>query len=298
MAGRRADRLGLAWISVALLAALVGCSKPTGYTHSGPVMEDAAVQVDLPKGSPAAGQKSSSAQVAPASVSTIAYTYSYTIQASPSGLHALMKHHQAACIAAGPAVCQLLDSSFSTSDTTQDATLNMRAEPGWLTRFRDGLDGDVRTSGGRILSSETKAEDLARSLVDTQATVRAETALRDRLQTLLETHPGKLSDLLDVEKELATAQGQLDATQSELAELQGRVQMSKLTLAYTTPVTLARASSPLNQALANFGATLSNSSAAIVTLIAALLPWSILIAAVAALWWMAVRKWGKPPPNA
>jgi hypothetical protein len=111
----------------------------------------------------------------------------------------------------------------------------------------------------------------------------------------LETHPGKLSDLLDVEKELAAAQGQLDATQSELAELQGRVQMSKLTLIYTTPVTLARASTSLNQALANFGATLSNSTAAIVTLIAALLPWGFLVAAISALWWVALRKWGKPP---
>jgi hypothetical protein len=251
----------------------------------------------LQKAKPAPDDKPLPAPVAPAPVSTIAYAYSYNIQAPPSGVRTLMKRHQAACVAAGPSVCQLLDSSFSTSDATDDATLNLRAEPGWLARFRDGLEADARTAGGRILTSETKAEDLARSLVDTQAAVRAETALRDRLQTLLETHPGKLSDLLDVEKELAAAQGQLDATQSELAELQGRVQMSKLTLTYTSPVTLARASSPLHQALANFGVTLSTSTATIVTLIAALLPWAVLIGAAGAVWWAALRKWAKPPPN-
>jgi len=260
------------------------------------VMEDAAPQVDLQKlPSSNAGGKPPIASVAPTPASTIAYAYTYAIQAPSSGLRPLMKRHQAACTAAGPTICQLLDSNFSTSDPFVSATLNLRAEPGWLARFRDELDGDAKAAGGRITSSETKAEDLSRTLVDTQATLRAETALRDRLQALLETHPGKLSDLLEVEKELATAQGELDGTQSELAELQGRVQLSKLTLTYSTPVAFQPASAALTQSLGNFANTLSISAAAIVTLIAALLPWAVVIGIVGAGWWAVLRKWGKPP---
>jgi len=292
-AGSGPRRLGVAVV----IAAICGCSKPAGIPQH--AMEDTAVQVDLQKAAPApSSDKSAAAQVAPTPASAIAYDYTYTIQAPGSGLRALMKRHQSLCIAAGPSVCQLLDSNFSVSDKVIDAALTLRAEPGWLSRFRDGLDGDARTAGGRITTSETKAEDLSRSLVDTQATVRAETALRDRLQALLETHPGKLSDLLEVEKELAAAQGALDATRSELAELQGRVQMSKLTITYMTPVTFMPSSRPLNQAFATFDSTLSSSAAAIVTLIAALLPWSLLAAIVGAVWLAAVRKWGKPPPKA
>jgi hypothetical protein len=280
--------------AVIVLAALCGCSKPAGQRTM--VMEDSAPQVDLQKlAPPNGGGKPPIAHVAPTPASTIAYAYSYSIQAPSGGLHALMKRHQAACTAVGPAVCQLLDSNFSTSDAFINATLNLRAEPGWLARFRDQLDGDAKAAGGRITSSETKAEDLGRTLVDTQATLRAETALRDRLQALLETHPGKLSDLLEVEKELATAQGELDGTQSELAELQGRVQLSKLTITYSTPVAFQPASAALNQAFGNFTNTLSISAAAIVTLIAALLPWAVLVGIVGAGWWAALRKWGKPP---
>jgi hypothetical protein len=280
------------------LAALAACSKPVGSARSGQIQEDTAVQVDLQKAPGLTGGKPAPAHVAPAPTSTIAYDYTYTIQAPGPGLRALMKRHQSICVAAGPSVCQLLDSNFSGSDAVVDAALTLRAEPGWLARFRDGLDGDARGAGGRITTTETKAEDLSRSLVDTQATVRAETALRDRLQALLETHPGKLSDLLDVEKELATAQGELDATQSELAELQGRVQMSKLTITYTTPVrfTPEAASAPLNQAFANFSRTVSVSSAAIIDLVAALLPWGLLLAVGGAVWW-AVRKRIKPAPK-
>ena len=83
-----------------------------------------------------------------------------------------------------------------------------------------------------------ESEDLTRQIVDTEAAVRARTALRDRLQAILATRPGKLSDLLEVEKELARVQGELDATQSELAVMRTRVVTSLLTITYSSGASL------------------------------------------------------------
>ncbi len=229
------------------------------------------------------------ADIQPLQASTIAYTYAYTLQVPKTALAALIRRHQAACVAAGSDVCQLLDSQLDTDDDSARATLNLRATPTWLAQFRDHLEGEAHEAGGRILQNTVTAEDLGRSLVDTQATIRAETALRNRLQALLETHPGKLSDLLDLEKELATAQGQLDATQSELAALMGRVQMSKLTLTYTTPSSPAKFANPLVSSISSAEFTFLSSLGALVTLIAVLLPW-VLVVTVGGVAAFAVRR--------
>ena len=59
------------------------------------------------------------------------------------------------------------------------------------------------------------------------------------MQNLLANHPGKLSDLLQVEGELARVQGEIDATQSELADMRGRVATSELKLTYESAGVLA-----------------------------------------------------------
>ncbi len=263
-------------LSTAAMLALAACGR--GGAHY-TTAEDAGVKVDLTK--LPGGAAAHPGQAKQAANTSIAYSYVYTLETPAGAIATLVRRHQAACASAGPAVCQLLDSQLTVGVGDSSATLNMRAEPGWLANFRNELEGDVRQAGGRVAQSDTSAEDLTRSIIDTQASVRAQTTLRDRLQTLLATRPGKLDELLNLEKELALTQGQLDATNSELAALNGRVEMSKLTINYATP-THGRlsAAAPLAVAMSNFSGTLGTSLAALITLVAALLPWAFLLAAV------------------
>ena len=77
-------------------------------------------------------------------------------------------------------------------------SLSLRAEPEWLQRFVKGVQSDAISAAGRVTSQWTTTEDLTREIVDTEATLRAKRALRDRLQQLLATRPGSLADLLGI----------------------------------------------------------------------------------------------------
>lgn len=229
-------------------------------------------------------------------VSTIAYAYRYAL-ALPSGQVApLRSRHEAACVEAGPRVCQLLGSeSQAYGDDQASATLRLRATPTWLSTFRAGLEGQADAAGGRIASTQTDAEDLTRSLTDTEARLRALETLRDRLQQLLATRSGPLEQLLQTERELARVQGELDATRSALAVLRDRVSMSQLTISYQSETRFASNSvfSPVADAMGNslrvFMATLGG----LIYLIAGLLP---LLLVLGPLGWLALR-WHRKRPD-
>jgi hypothetical protein len=244
---------------------------------------------------------SGSAPAAPVQpASTIAYAYFYGLELPSNRVAEVRSRHEAACVEAGTSVCQLLGSETqSLGDDQSSATLRLRAAPGWLTGFRAGLAEDADAVGGRITQSRTDAEDLSRSLTDTEARLRALETLRDRLQQLLATRSGPLEQLLQTERELARVQGELDATRSALAVLRDRVSMSQLTITYQSESRFASNSvfSPVADALGNslrvFMATLGG----LIYLVAGLLPLLLILLPIGwlALRWHRKRRAGSTP---
>ncbi len=230
---------------------------------------------------------SASPEVQPAN--TIAYAYRYALVLPSDQVAPLRSRHETACVEAGPRVCQLLGSETQSYGNDQaSATLRLRATPTWLSTFRAGLEGQADAAGGRIASTQTDAEDLTRSLTDTEARLRALETLRDRLQQLLATRSGPLEQLLQTERELARVQGELDATRSALAVLRDRVSMSQLTITYQSETRFASNSvfSPVADAMGNslrvFMATLGG----LIYLVAGLLPLLLVLLPVG---WLALR---------
>ena len=128
-------------------------------------------------------------------------------------------------------------------------------------------------------SSSVSSEDLTRSIVDSSARLNALKTLRGRLQALLASRPGKLSDLLDVERELARVQGEIDSQESELAVMRQRVAMSTLEIDYQSE-TLAVASGvfePLVSAFKGVAGNVIAGLAAMVTILSTLLPWLLVL---------------------
>ena len=159
------------------------------------------------------------------------------------------------------------------------------------------LEAQADEAGGRIIAENvTNAEDLTRQIVDTEARLRAQTALRDRLQELLRSRPGRLADLLEVERELARVQGELDATQSNLAVMRTRVAMSELTLSYRSAPRPVGSDTfePLRNAFANFLGIIVGGFAAIITIIAGLIPFAVVVVPLV---WLALR-WRQTPRRA
>jgi len=246
----------------------------------------------------AGGDGASPATVQPAN--TIAYAYFYGLELPSDRVSEVRSRHEAACVEAGPRVCQLLGSETqSYGDDQSSATLRLRATPAWLTGFRAGLEADADAAGGRIAQSRTDAEDLSRSLTDTEARLRALETLRDRLQQLLATRSGPLEQLLQTERELARVQGELDATRSALAVLRDRVSMSQLTITYQSESRFASNSvfSPVADALGNSLRVFMATLGALIYLVAGLLPLLLILVPVGWLVfrWVRIRRDRRAP---
>jgi hypothetical protein len=104
----------------------------------------------------------------------------------------------------------------------------------------------------------------------------------------LETRDGDLGDLLQVERELARVQEQLDAQASVLAALRQRVDTSTLSLSYQPKREIVEADqfNPIMAALGEVGDVFSEAVGAVILMIAALIPWLII---VIPLGWLSLR---------
>lgn len=228
----------------------------------------------------------------PAPVLYLAYSYAMGLELPSQRLSSVMEAHIQACTAAGPRLCQLIGSNKSGDpESYMEGYVSIRGEPTWLRTFMGGVSAQVEAADGRITQQTVSTEDLTRAIVDTEARLRAQTALRDRLQQLLRNRPGRLADLLEVERELARVQGEIDAVQSNLAVMRTRVAMSELTITYrSAPRSVASDTFlPLRDAFANFLGIVVGGFAVIITLIAGLIP---IAAVVVPIVWFMLR-WRK-----
>lgn len=287
-------KIGVAAIAAGLAVAGCGQANEGGEAHG-----DDAVAVELIAPArlaeasiatqPTEPDASATASVA-VTAPRIAYVYHYGLEVPVDRAPGLMARHEQACTSAGAAVCQVIG-----SDTTRigrdDLTsrLEIRATPAFITRFREALADDAREAGGRVAQSSTESEDLTRSLVDTEARLRAQTTLRDRLQGLLATRSGSLEDLLKVETELARVQGEIDAQQSMMAEMRTRVATSRLSIEYRSAGQLAPDSAfrPVVEAVQGAFAAMMATVGVLITILAVFIPIALIATPIG---WFILRR--------
>lgn len=268
--------------SALLLAACNAESTLEGYSADA-AAESTVDAVDMLEPPPPGAEGAAAGERSPvtpeAQTPRLAYSYSYALELPGDQVAALAARHERACVAAGPTRCQVIGSeSRSYGEDERMASLEIRAEPGWLAAFRNGLAAEAEAADGAIADSSTSTEDLTRALIDTEAHLRAKTALRDRLQTMLATRQGDLQTILEVERELARVQGEIDAASSTLAVMRARVAMSRMTLTYQSRGVLApdRATAPLSAALNGALGLFMMALAVIVSVLAFVAPFALI----------------------
>lgn len=239
----------------------------------------------------------------PIAQSFLAYRYNYGFELPSKAVAATVKSHADLCQAAGANKCQILSSS--TNDNNADyvsANLALRAEPEWLESFIGDIQESVATADGRMTSNSVSAEDLTRSILDTDARLKAQTTLRDRLQGLLATRNAELSDLLALERELARVQGQIESATTTLAALRQRVSMSRVDINYQSKrlAVSQSAFTPVTDSLKGFVRKLSYGLSNVIDFFAGILPWLLLVI-LPGLWllrWFWRRRKPKVKPDA
>jgi hypothetical protein len=225
----------------------------------------------------------------------LAYSYSMGVSAPKTSIEPMLTAHQQKCVAAGPAVCQVLGSSVNSwGDDQVSAYLNLRAEPKWLETFRTEIASDAEGAGGKLTANTVNAEDLTQFIVDMDARLAAKMTLRDRIKVLLETNEGSLSDVLAAERALADVQGEIDSMTAQLAAARARVSMSALNISYQSdPETSVGLFKPLAEAFGDFGRTSVSSLAEAVRFVARAWPFFIvllIVLAILRIWWRGRRK--------
>lgn len=278
-----------------LLAAglvLAGCGEEASRSVSGGAASEQALMEAAPAPAPSrmrasadtvtmSGSRVERPDITPETTSgpLLAYTYQTSLELPAEVLGDTHMAHVEACQNAGASTCQVIRAQVNNADGPRpSAYLQLRAAPDWIVSFRAGLDSEAEELGGQVLSDQTSVEDLTTRIVDTAARVEAQTTLRDRLQQLLETRDGDLSDLLAVERELANVQADLDAQASVLAALRQRVNTSMLTLNYQAErqVVEPETFNPIGRAFKEMGDVFAESVASLILFLAGALPWLVI----------------------
>lgn len=209
----------------------------------------------------------------------LAYSYTATLVLPTDNVVAAMKGHEQKCISAGPALCQVVTAASQKEEDNVTANLTLRATPAWLGTFRNGLESDAKQANGKVEAQGVTSEDLTRNITDSEARLRALKALRTRIEALIASRPGKLSDLLEAERELARVQGEIDSFESNLSVMRARVNMSTMEMTYQSRQMAVGGGTftPLSEAFTNFFGVMAGSLAALITFVAAILPFALVI---------------------
>lgn len=144
----------------------------------------------------------------PAGQRLIAYTYNYGFKVPATGMQGLLDAHKKQCEDAGAAKCYVVNSSISGLGEDQSyGQMTIRGSADWVRTFRAGMVDGLKPFNATLDSNSDSAEDLTVNIVDSEARLRSLKTMRDRLEQLLRDRPGKLGDLLEIEREFARVQG-------------------------------------------------------------------------------------------
>ncbi|MDP3492540.1 MAG: DUF4349 domain-containing protein [Hyphomonadaceae bacterium] len=205
----------------------------------------------------------------------IAYTYNYGFKVPANGMQGLLDTHKKQCEDAGPSKCYVVNSSISGLGEDQSyGQMTIRGSADWVRTFRTGMVDGLKPFNATLDSNSDSAEDLTVNIVDSEARLRSLKTMRDRLEQLLRDRPGKLGDLLEIEREFARVQGEIDSSESILAQMKLRVAMSVISLGYTASFPPGSESvwRPVGDAFGGFEASFAGAFAGIIRFIAEILP--------------------------
>jgi hypothetical protein len=187
--------------------------------------------------------------------------------------------------------CELLTATLlrETPQQPGNALLEMRVAPADVDRLLGTLAG-VAT----IVSQNTISEDKTTEVIDVEARIKNRTDFRDSLRLMLRVTTTKrtMSDLLEIQRTLSDTQAELDAMAAQRKLLEQQTSKQHIQIQFTPTRALVQGGtsySPIGRALRDAGHVLGESMGALITFVAAVLPWLVLV--VLPLGWMLRALW-------
>lgn len=170
--------------------------------------------------------------------------------------------------------CQVLSANFNreTPYSPPSASLSVRMPPRSVVIFIAGL-----AKSGEILQHHRNSEDKTDAVIDTDARIKNLTDLRDRLRSMLQDKSAKFRDLIEIERELANTQAQLDSLHGIRKVLAHETELVAVNIEFSASQSVTEKGfiAPVAKALDNAGRIMMESLANVITFIMAALPWLI-----------------------
>lgn len=145
---------------------------------------------------------------------------------------------------------------------------------------------------GQEVARRTTAEDVETRLVDLESRTATQRASIERVRALLE-EAQTLSDVITLESELASREADLESVDAQRAALEGRAALATVTVGLAHPDDVSVVAAELPPFLAGLDGgwrALLASTAVVLTMLGALLPFAVVASVVAALAWGLVRR--------
>ena len=201
----------------------------------------------------------------------------------------LAKSIEAVVAFCGTIQCEVLSSSVTNETTILSPSGNIaaRVAPADLNKFLEFVGKQ-----GKIAQHSTESEDKTAAVIDVEAKLKNQTDFRDSLRRML-TRPGvSVADLLQIQEKLAEAQAELDSEATQRKVLANETEKVYVEIAFRAEQrTVSRgAFASVGQALRDFGSDFGESLAALINVVASIIPWLIVI--LPGLWFLvrAVRR--------
>ena len=183
--------------------------------------------------------------------------------------------------------CEMLSSNESTDvgDSVPAGSVSVRVAPEDLNKFLEFVGKQ-----GKILTHATESQDRTTEIVDLEARMKNQTEFRDNLRKMMARPGVKVEDLLQIQEKLAEAQSTLDSEVANRKVLANETEKVAVEIEFRAEGGGSRrgAFSAVGRAIRESGEVLSESLAALITAVAAIIPWLIVIVPGG---WLLRRAW-------
>jgi hypothetical protein len=188
----------------------------------------------------------------------------------------LQKSWNSAVAFCGTIRCEIISSRISmrTANSVPSGDVSLRVAPEDFEKLLDKLQ-----QLGKIEQHTTEREDKTVAVVDTEAKIKNLTGFRDSLRTMLGKPSATVNDLVQIQKQLADTQAQLDSETTQRKMLANETEKIAVEISFHIDRTGegGGAFAQIWRAFLESGSVLADSTASMITTIVAIIPWLILI---------------------
>ena len=201
----------------------------------------------------------------------------------------LQKSWESTVAYCGTIQCEIVSSSITTriGDSMPSGVVSLRVAPADLKKLLVAVE-----KLGKIVQHTTEREDKTTLVIDTEAKIKNLTGFRDNLRTMLAKPAATVKDLVEIQKQLADTQSELDSETAQRKVLANETEKIAVEISFRVerPSGNAGGFSQIWNALRESGSILADSTASLITTIVAIIPWLVLILPAA---WLLAKVWGK-----